>query len=141
MNELKPRTRKRLDEILRKGKESAGGKLEDHEIAFLRALRFYLTKKQLKEYKKFLTPSKAEAKRKAIKEKLDTESKEIDADEMNRTAHPAEKKEQIPYKELQVKAKKLKLPYVGISRVNLEKAILETKPLKEAGKDGKEKEK
>ena len=133
---MNPKVLERLSEIIKKAK---GGPLLDHELAFLRARREYLKERHLAIVGKFLPVSKDEVKRKAEKEKLAVESQELDADEMNRLAHPAIKKEQVPYRELQKEAKKLKLPYVGISREKLVKSILKTKPSKEAGKDAKDK--
>ena len=62
--------------------------------------------------------------KKAEKEVTEAEQEELDADEANRTAHPAEKDEdRIPYKVLQNEAKKLGKRYIGVSRKDLEKSV------------------
>lgn len=120
---MNPEAKKELDRILEKAKTDP---LADHELDFLRARQVYIKEGQLKYVGKLLKATKAEKKAREEKKELAVEQGELDADEMNRTAHPAEKdEERIPYGELQDRAKKLGLKFVGIKRVVLEKEIKE----------------
>ena len=107
---MNPEAKKVLKEILKK----EIFELTDFDLDFLRARRSYLTKEQIKIYTEVLTMSNAEKKRRAKKAEVLIESNELDADEMNRTAHPAEKKEQASYRELQAIAQEVGLKYFGV---------------------------
>jgi len=117
---MNPEAKEELQRILEKAKTDP---LEDYELDFLRARRMYIKKSQLEYVEKYLEPAKGEGKRREGERLERIEAKEVDADEMNRTAHPAEKREQVPYKILQNEAKKLGKKYVGVSRKDLEKSL------------------
>jgi len=139
---MNPEAKKELDRILEKAKTDP---LEDYELDFLRARQVYLKKSQLEYLEErdiSLKMTKGEEKKRAKKVIAQAEQDERDADEANRLAHPAEKKEQLPYGELQDKAKGLGLKFAGIKRAVLEKAIvIKEKEEKEKGKGkGKGKE-
>ena len=117
---MNPEAKKVLDKILKK---------EIHELtlsdrAILRSRLPYLKASKRKYYKEVLSISKAEKKMIKEAEERKVELIEEEADEANRLAHPAEKDEgRIPYKELQKKAEKLNLKFVGIKREKLIESI------------------
>lgn len=121
---MNPEAKKELKRILEKAKTDP---LEDYEIDFLRARRIYIKKSKLKYVGKFLEVTKAGKKKRAEKVITKVEQKELDDDEMNRTTHPAEKREQTPYRQLQNRARRLGLKFVGVTRKKLEESILATK--------------
>lgn len=113
--------KKELKRVLKKAETDP---LEDHEKDFLRARKVYIKKSQLAYLGKgFFEVSKGEKKQRAKKKLKAVEDKELVADEANRLTHPAEKKEQLPYRELQALAKKKNLKYIGVSRKDLEKLV------------------
>jgi hypothetical protein len=91
---MNPEARAKLDEIVKKDLAS----LTVGDIEFLQARRSYLTPEQTIAYSSVLAkPISPEA--------------------------PIADPKQIPYKELQRKAKAMNLPYVGVSREDLERSI------------------
>ena len=117
---MNPEAREVFKRILDKAKTDP---LTDHEIGFLRARQAYLKASQREYVDKYLKADKNEGKRMEKKAQRKVEADEVVADEANRTTHPAEKREQLPYKVLQNENKKLGKRYVGVSRKELEEAI------------------
>lgn len=96
LKDMNPEAKVVLKKILATGIK----RLKGHEIAFLRARQSYLSKGQKKKFEKVLKGS--------LKPKKPVRVKDI------------------PYKELQRKAKSLGYPHVGVKREDLEVAVSTT---------------